>query len=254
MKKILLVLVVVLLCGCTANYDLKIDANNNYYETLTLIEESSDNADKSYLHTLYLEEYPIYNSEEFMYYKPNEKIEGNTYYNKNLYVENNLYKSEYTATFNNDSYLDSRILVTSFKERNVGYNAKGKYYYLELSNLIIYNAQNNINKVNVSIEIDSNYVVLYNNATSVNNNVYTWNFDSSNADLKIRYQTLENYEESKKNNSSNINNNNQNINNTNNNQNSRESSVKDLIIIICLLLCFVICLIVVLIISKKVRK
>ncbi len=206
LKLILLILMMCLLCGCTCEYNLKIDGST-YNETFTLQEETTDNSDKSYLNTLYKEEYPIYFSEEFLYYAPNEKKEGNTYYNKNLILENNLLKSTYSATYDNDSYKDSRALKTSFSTINIGYNTNKKYYYLELENLKIFDAENKINKIIINIEVNDEFVVIKNNASNVNGNRYTWTFDDKDAELILRYQTKDNYEESLHNNLGNNNSN-----------------------------------------------
>lgn len=198
LKKFMLVVSIFLLCGCECTYNLSIKGST-YTESFTLHEEAIDNGDKTNLNASFLEEYPIFYSQEFPYNNPYEKLEGNTYYDKNLESVNDLLKANYTATFDNDSYKDSRALKTAFKNRNIGYDSLNKYYYLELSDLIIFNADNKINKINVNITVDDNFVVIGNNANSINDNTYSWTFDNVNGKILLKYQSKENYNKAENN-------------------------------------------------------
>ena len=200
MKKrlMLLIILILLTCGCSATYDLTIDETNHYLETLTLASEGNEDYTRRDLFNMYLEEYPIYDSQEFLYYAPTEKKEGNTYYIKNITSNSYGYVTTHKATFDNDSYKDSRILKNSFKDTSIGYNISGDYYYLDLSGLKIFKAQNYISGITVNIKVSDNYVVINNNASSINGNTYTWTFTGENSRLILNYQDKEVYNEKKK--------------------------------------------------------
>ena len=197
MKRKLLILVFLIFttCGCTTSYNLKIDDNNNYFESVTLTSEGNEKYANSELYSMYLEEYPIYNSEEFLYYNPTEKLSGNTYYEKSIMPNNNGYIATYKANFNNDSYKDSRMLNNAFKIIDIGYNLNGDYYYLELNNLKIFNSENYITKIQININVSDKYVVIKNNADNISDNTYSWNFNKKESKLILRYQDRKIYDE-----------------------------------------------------------
>ena len=193
-KIVILVLLLILTGGCNVNYNLKIDENNNFIETTILESEGNEGRPKEYLYSLYLEEYPIFNSQEFMYYAPQEKKSGNSYYIKNIYETEKGYKAIYKANYNINNYSDSRFLNTTFNNINIGYNLDEEYYYIQLSKINIFNNNTEITKINIDIEIPSNYVVISNNATKISNNVYTWNFTEQDNKLYFTYQDKKTYD------------------------------------------------------------
>lgn len=187
-KIFILGLLLFVLCGCSVNYDLIIDNNNYYYETTTISSTGNEEYSKEYLYNLYLEEYPIYESEEYLYYDPTERVEGNTYYDKSIIDNNYGYSAIYKAKYDNDSYKDSRALNTAFGEYKIGYDPDNEYYYLELNNLNIFDSENYINKININITVSNNYIVVENNASNVNGNIYSWSFDKVDSELILKYQ------------------------------------------------------------------
>ena len=196
--KIFIILIAILLtCGCSVDYTLSIDSDNNYYEDVVFTSEENEPYSKEYYYNEFRNEYPIYNSEEYMYYAPYDKLKENTYYEKTIKANEYGYVADYKANFNNDSYKDSRMLLTAFSNANIGYNAEGRYYFLYLKDMSIFSQDNNITKINVTIYVPNNYVIINNNADSVYGNKCTWTFTKRDSTLLLYYQKKDNYKKMK---------------------------------------------------------
>ena len=181
-KLILAIFIVLCTTGCTVDYNLLIE-DNKIKETTTFHQESSDTDEKSYMYSQYLEEYPIYIDEEYLYYDPNKKVEGNTYYDKSITDDSNGYNATYKAELKLKEYNRSRFFNEAFANRSSGYDKNEGCYYIIADNLKIFEQENNINHINVSINIVG-YKVIESNQDSVNNNIYTWSFDRSDKERK----------------------------------------------------------------------
>ena len=182
-KIILIILIVLCTTGCTVDYNLLIE-DNKIKETTTFHQESSDTDEKSSMYSQYLEEYPIYIDEEYLYYDPNKKVEGNTYYDKSITDDSNGYNATYKAEFEIKEYDRSRFFNDAFVNRSSGYDKNERCYYIIADKLKIFEQENNINHINVSINIVG-YKVIESNQDSVNNNIYTWSFDRSDKERSI---------------------------------------------------------------------
>lgn len=181
-KLILAIFVALFTTGCTVDYNLLIE-DNKIKETTTFHQDSSDTDEKSYMYSQYLEEYPIYIDEEYLYYDPNKKVEGNTYYDKSITDDSNGYNATYKAELKLKEYNRSRFFNEAFANRSSGYDKNEGCYYIIADNLKIFEQENNINHINVSINIVG-YKVIESNQDSVNNNIYTWSFDRSDKGRK----------------------------------------------------------------------
>lgn len=181
-KLILAIFVALFTTGCTVDYNLLIE-DNKIKETTTFHQDSSDTDEKSYMYSQYLEEYPIYIDEEYLYYDPNKKVEGNTYYDKSITDDSNGYNATYKAEFEIKEYDRSRFFNDAFVNRSSGYDKNERCYYIIADKLKIFEQENNINHINVSINIVG-YKVIESNQDSVNNNIYTWSFDRSDKGRK----------------------------------------------------------------------
>lgn len=180
-KLILAIFIALFTTGCTVDYNLLIE-DNKIKETTKFIQDETDE-DDSYIYTQYLEEYPIYKNEEFLYNTPNEKIEGNTYYEKTIEKNNNGYNATYKAEFKIKEYDRSRFFNDAFANRSSGYDKNEGCYYIIADNLKIFEQENTVNSINVSINLVG-YKVIESNQDSVNNNIYTWSFDRSDKERK----------------------------------------------------------------------
>ncbi|MDD6094082.1 MAG: hypothetical protein PUB90_05820 [bacterium] len=179
-KKKLILAMLIALCttGCTVDYNLVIE-DNKIKETTTFHQDSSDTDTKSYMYSQYLEEYPIYIDEEYLYYDPNKKVEGNTYYDKSITDDSNGYNATYKAEFKIKEYNRSRLFNDVFVNHSSGYDKKEGCYYIIADDIKTFRQDNTVTNINVSINLVG-YKVIESNQDSVNNNTYTWYFDKDN--------------------------------------------------------------------------
>lgn len=197
MKKRLmgLVLLGLLTTGCSIEYNLTIDAENNFTENFQVQVYISNDLTLNDLYYFYTEEYPIYEDEEFMYYDPLSQNEDYTYYDKSYQAIENGYIFNYQAEFSYENYIRARSINTVFNNFSVGYLEDENSYYLAVSNTNLFANNANLDEIIVNITF-SEATVLSHNADTVNANTYTWVFtsDDYSKNINIRYQ-LETTEE-----------------------------------------------------------
>lgn len=190
-QKIILILTLLfLLSGCEAKYELAIDNDLNFNEQLTInnyAKETWNNSSPSYQKLISDNyNYPIpVNVNIPGYLDNNTKIKGYDYYDKTLINESNNYGVHYNYTFSQSSYPNSMLANYGFRKISiVTHNDK---LYINASN------PNDIFTgyplfEQLTIVINSNYLVEKNNADKVSNNLYYWYFTKDNyQDKKIEY-------------------------------------------------------------------
>ena len=157
-KKKLILAMLIALCttGCTVDYNLVIE-DNKIKETTTFHQDSSDTDTKSYMYSQYLEEYPIYIDEEYLYYDPNKKLEGNTYYDKSITDDSNGYNATYKAEFKIKEYNRSRLFNDVFVNHSSGYDKKEGCYRCthKILRIIPHQSQGD----QLCVGIDRNYTI-----------------------------------------------------------------------------------------------
>lgn len=184
MKKIIVVLIsLLLLTGCTIDYNLVID-KDSIKETIT--------------GTAYKEEYEVREEDSglnlfYTYINDdiNPLISGDGLYTKDINEIDNGINYKYDFIYKNN-YDKSKIINSCFENSNV--KETDTYYSIELSGefYCLYSDKININVI-------SNYVVLENNAKEVNGNKYSWVIDdSSNVNIFLNISKEIKYEEPSK--------------------------------------------------------
>ena len=184
MKKIIVVLIsLLLLTGCTIDYNLVID-KDSIKETIT--------------GTAYKEEYEVREEDSglnlfYTYINDdiNPLISGDGLYTKDINEIDNGINYKYDFIYKNN-YDKSKIINSCFENSNV--KETDTYYSIELSGefYCLYSDKININVI-------SNYVVLENNAKEVNGNKYSWVIDdSSNVNIFLNISKKIKYEEPSK--------------------------------------------------------
>lgn len=162
-KKIIILLLPLLLTGCTINYDLTINKNS-------ISERVTGSVEK--------EEYEIKDTDTSLntfYVLINEDVNP-------VITEDDLYKKsitntgagidyEYTYNYKNN-YDKSRIINSCFENHLV--SETDEYYKIELTGdfYCLYSDK-------IDINVTSNYEVIENNANEVNGNKYKWTISSS---------------------------------------------------------------------------
>lgn len=175
MRRIIFLLFLVLLCGCTGSYKLVIDDNilkENIYVNVTGLNDYSNIISKDY--------YPFHNNLDIIYKKDIVNKNNSTYLN--LEYE---YKPE--EFINSVSYSDC------FYNRT--YENNKDYYYIKMNNLMeCYYG------FDYDIIIETKNKVSYNNADKVSGNSYIWHVNEKNKNkvlieikvLKGKYKSTDN--------------------------------------------------------------
>lgn len=174
-KYIFLLLVVILLTGCSGNYNLTINDDMSISEELYL---SISNEDDLYEKTLKIFEENNISKDNYDVVVKEEKVEI-TYKDKFNTIE------EYI--------LDSKIYHHLFKE--IQYNKSNNYIDLYVNeNLKIKNNYNLINGSNlmdldvIQINVTNPFEVNFSNAEIINDNIYTWTVKKGDTHKKIQMQ------------------------------------------------------------------
>lgn len=195
-KLLLILLIVLFLSGCEANYNLYI-GNNIFEETTTVTannQELNSYDSKTYLTMkqkidLYYMKYVdiVYQDP---YYNPylDDPQSGITYYEKGLINNGENYGFYYKYSFNKDNYLDSNIVNTFFKNNNS--TLSNNKYVLSVYTFNGFERYSDL--TNVSISITTDFEVKKNNADGVYGNTYIWNITKDNALDKRIYLELVN--------------------------------------------------------------
>lgn len=165
-KRIWIVMSLLLLTGCTVNYDLNINDNGIFIETITgtVTNEELDNEGRTDVNDY------LYNMN---YSTPLIRDEGT--YNKDIVDRDGYKEFRYTYTFRNN-YEDSSAVNNCYED--VTFEKNADLYYIKLGGKFscLYS-----DKVIINVTCDN--VVIDNNADKINGNTYTWEITSENDDI-----------------------------------------------------------------------
>lgn len=186
MKKIILLLVPLLLCGCEAEYNLIIDGNK-ISEVLN-VKESRSNINNSVGYMTYKEAIddklnsniqisknePEY-LDDYGTINPNAK-----FYNKAFINDENYYGISLNYNFSYNDFKESYI-INSCPE-NVNFLVDGSNTIINTSSISsCFNKFDNLDKIIITINIKNK--VINSNATSVEGNMYKWEINRGYDDL-----------------------------------------------------------------------
>ena len=148
---VLLFGVMFLISGCSVTYNLEI-AENTFNESFT-INANIDNVypTKDDLYNAYLEEYPVFIDQEFMYYDPYNRNEDYDYFDKSFQETTNGYLFNYKYSYDLDNIKGARSIQSSFDAVGIGYYEDEDSYYISLNNPIIFNNNNNLTALNINL-------------------------------------------------------------------------------------------------------
>ena len=194
---VLLFGVMFLISGCSVTYNLEI-AENTFNESFT-INANIDNVypTKDDLYNAYLEEYPVFIDQEFMYYDHYNRNEDYDYFDKSFQETTNGYLFNYKYSYDLDNIKGARSIQSSFDAVGIGYYEDEDSYYISLNNPIIFNNNNNLTALNINLIFPENINVINNNADIVNGSTYTWQITPNNLkDIKISYRFIDEVDDS----------------------------------------------------------
>lgn len=179
-KIVVVFVVLLLLTGCTINYDLTINENSIDEKISGSVNKSEyqlndEDTSPNLFYTLINGDVPALVVGDDLYKKDISELEDKLNYN-------------YSYTYNNN-FDKSRIINSCFENHII--SETDKYYHIELSGKFycLYSDKININ-------VTSNYEVIDNNADKINGNKYVWTIDNSNdVDILLTISKEEKYEE-----------------------------------------------------------
>ena len=187
LKVLVLIVGVLFITGCSVDYNILIGKDMVVEEAIITAYED-DTTSKKELFVNYKDEYPIYIDQEFMYYKPYDKREDYTYYNKSYTELENGYIFKYSSEYSKDKILLARSINTLFESKMSGYNEDDNYYYLAFNKPLLFNGNSQVDSVRINISFTSDIVVLSTNCYSYDNGVYTWVVNNKNFNgINIKY-------------------------------------------------------------------
>lgn len=176
-KKILLLIgLVFMLCGCSANVNIEIN-DSTIKEDVYIYAYPNQYYTKDQLSKAFREYIPAFSKDTIIDTMPDEKVSGVSYYTRSYVDLENGYRFNYKYNFNLSNYKDARTVKEGFKSSNVYVDTKERTILLstDSSGLLYFNQYPDLN--NVTINIKTDYKVKETNADAVSENVYTWNLN-----------------------------------------------------------------------------
>ncbi len=195
MKKIIfLSLVLFMLSGCTIKYDLDLTTPNAAIENLEILETDFSNEYFSTIKNYTGNIKAIYSDQDSDSYEKDPNLEYYSVVNNSDDTKANLVIS---YPFTTEEFGDSNIINTCYDNVSF-YNTDDKIDIRTSNEFLCF--EKYISAEEVEINIKTNQKVLTNNADYVEDNVYTWKIDKSNAYQKpIILSNIENSTQEEKN-------------------------------------------------------
>ena len=174
-KCLILVLLIFIMCGCTAEVNLDI-SDNKIKESVDITFYQNALYPKDIIKSSFRNYIPVYAKNLIVDTMPDEPLEGINYYTKKETDLGNGYKFNYSYDFNINEYGEARTVKNAFKSYNVSYNEDDNTISLSTDNeeLLYFKDYPELEEVKINIKTD--YLVKENNADSINDNIYTWVF------------------------------------------------------------------------------
>lgn len=177
MKKIVFFIVLFLVCGCSANYNLEI-SNDSFKENINIMIDKSQIPEKSKYEGIETDDrITPFLKKEHSALISDEKA----YYDKKVIYYDNYIDVNMKYNYNSNEFKDSNLLNLCFDD--FVFDDKDSYYIHVFGNFYcLYGEEVNIN-------IKTNNKVIRSNSTSVDGNVYTWKINFANAtDVDIEFE------------------------------------------------------------------
>lgn len=187
---IVLIGIILLLSGCTVDYDLNID-DDFVNENLSFVENDNSKLDTIRTYgTFWMDDISYRNLiNEYMKMDIASTSDNKQFYDKQL-ISNNGVGMNLNSKFKLDNYSESKIAYNCYKYFNVD-SEDGIYTISTSKDFLCFNDDYPLLE-QVNINITTKYKVLENNADSVNGNTYSWVINKRNADnskIIIKFKT-----------------------------------------------------------------
>ena len=174
MKKILMLLVlVILLTGCSANVNLTV-TSNNIEEEIIISAYSDSVTSKAKIYTSFRKYMPVFVNVPLSDTEPDTKKDGVEYYTRSDQDLGSGYRFNYKYKYKFDDYKNARSVKLGFTSRTIQRNSVDKNIMISTDSAGLKFFEQYPSLENVTINIKSSYKMLDNNADYINGNVYTW--------------------------------------------------------------------------------
>ncbi len=176
MKKIIfLSIVLFMLSGCTIKYDLDLTTPNAAIENLDILETDLNNEYFSTIKNYTGNIRTIYSDQDSDSYEKDPNLD---YYNITNNSDDNKANLIISYPFTTEEFADSNIINTCY-ENVTFYNTNDKIDIRTSNEFLCF--EKYISAQEVEVNIKTNQKILNNNADYIENNVYTWKINKSNA-------------------------------------------------------------------------
>ena len=233
LQTIIVLISIIMLCGCEANYTITID-KNNITEKIEVLDNVSSTRTVTDIMDNYKKQYPVYSNSDWVD-ADYSRADNEEYYKQTYNIDDNGYHLYYEYTYPMQKFKEANSLNYSYEYKEITY----KNNILSIS---IGSPNNRLKYVdeftNLTVNIVTDYTVIKNNADSVIGNRYIWYVNKENNDTKkINFEVdlTQTQEEL-------------------NNKNTSQEKKNKLTIPIVLLVVFIYIVIIVIIITKKKKK
>lgn len=188
MKKIVLVFVILLLCGCSAEYDLKINDKGDFNENTKILVSNYD-LNKKYYDDLWpvfeyycLNEVPLSIEEKPNDFVPYTNLNNINVYDKKINYSDSDITLKLSGTFSkNRIYIDNSAVANYFGNINVSENNGITSLGASIDSSVF---DNYYMLDNITVNVSSNYSIMNSNADKVSRGIYTWIITRNNCDDK----------------------------------------------------------------------
>ena len=173
-KVILLVLLVLLLCGCSSEVNINIDGKN-IIEEVNITYMADDIINKQNVYASFREYIPAFNNVLVVDTQEDVKVENVKYYERKVNEYSNGYLFNYKYAFNVNNYTNARSVKNAFKSLNINDNKKDSILTISSDNAGIILLRQYPKLSSVTINITTNNQVLETNGIK-NGSKYSWTF------------------------------------------------------------------------------
>jgi hypothetical protein len=178
-KLLLLIALVFLLCGCTAEVNINV-GYSNIEETISITTLADNNLTKETIKKSFRVYMPAFENDIVTDTDPDEKIPSVSYYSYISEELSNGYKNTYGYRYSFDEFKNSTSVKEAFRSVTIQNDKVDGEIMLstDTGGLLLFNAYPKLDSVKVNIK--SEYKVKETNADSHKDNVYTWTFTRGN--------------------------------------------------------------------------
>lgn len=188
-KYFILILIIFMMCGCTAEVNLEI-SDSQVRESVDITFYQNAIYSKDIIKSSFRNYIPIYATDVIVDAEEDRPFPNINYYEKSETDLGNGYKFNYKYNFNIDKYEDARTVKDGFRSYVISLNENNHTISITTDNngLLYFDDYPELEEVKINIR--TNYKVLENNADSVNGNIYTWVFNKdSNKSIDMLIDT-----------------------------------------------------------------